>query len=348
MRHRGGGIARRLGQGLLALVLLGGQPACAETGAPDRAMVAAAGLGAGINILSDDPLWTKSGPARFRLADLARIRTRGFKTVRVNLQAFPHMDEAGRLDPDWLGTLDRVVDAALAAGLNVILDEHDFQACGAAAQACRMKLLAFWRQVAPRYRQRPDSVLFELLNEPNKALDPGTWNALLADLIAEIRKTNPARTLVVGPANWNSIGFLPQLVLPEDDRNLIVTVHYYAPLAFTHQGAPWVEPPISTTTGVTWGTPADRARIDADFAAAQDWATGHGRPLLLGEFGAYEAADMASRAAYTAAVARAAERQGWGWIYWQFDVDFRAFDPQTGSWIEPIVSALLPEPSPGR
>jgi endoglucanase len=347
-QDRGTGRSRRLGSVVLGLSLLVMPPAIAEPNASDRAAKTAARLGAGINILSDDPLWSKTGPARFKLADLVRIRRRGFRTVRVNLQAFAHMDESRILDPDWLHTLDRVVDAAQAAGLNVILDEHDYQACGLDPQACRTKLMAFWQQVATRHRQRPDTVLFELLNEPNKGLNAEAWNALLADLIAEIRQIDPGRTLIVGPAHWNSIGFLPQLLLPEGERNLIVTVHYYAPMAFTHQGAGWFAPPISTTTGVTWGTPIERAQIDTDFTAAQDWATRHRRPLLLGEFGAYEAGDLASRVAYTAAVARAAERQGWGWIYWQFDVDFRAFSPETDSWIEPIVGALLPEPQPKR
>ncbi|WCS26513.1 glycoside hydrolase family 5 protein [Methylobacterium sp. NMS14P] len=342
--YRGVGILPWLGAAVLGLSLLVTQSAVAEPGASDRAAEAAARLGAGINILSDDPLWSKTGPARFKLADLDRIRRRGFQTVRINLQAFAHMDDARILDPDWLNTLDRVVDAAQAAGLNVILDEHDYQPCGLDPPTCKPRLMAFWQQVAARYSQRPDTVLFEILNEPNKGLGAEAWNELLAELIAEIRRTNPTRTLIVGPANWNSISFLPQLMLPEVDRNLIVTIHYYAPMAFTHQGAPWIEPPISKTTGVTWGTAVERAQIDADFVTAQDWGTRHGRPLLLGEFGAYETGDMSSRVAYTAAIARAAERQGWGWIYWQFDVDFRAFSPETDSWVAPIVGALLPDP----
>ena len=46
--------------------------------------------------------------------------------------------------------------------------------------------------------------------------------------------------MVVGPPMWNGIGYLDKLELPEADRNIVVTVHYYEPFPFTHQGAPWM------------------------------------------------------------------------------------------------------------
>ena len=58
--------------------------------------------------------------------------------------------------------------------------------------------------------------------------------------------------------------------------------------------------------------------------------------MLLGEFGAYDKADMDSRARYTAAVARAAERLGWSWAYWQFDSDFVVYDIGKDAWVEPL------------
>ena len=80
-----------------------------------------------------------------------------------------------------------------------------------------------------------------------------------------------------------------------------------------------------------------------DFALAQRWARAQDRPILLGEFGAYDKGDMASRAAYTAAAAREAEALGWAWTYWQFDGDFIVFDMKTDSWVKPIYDALIPK-----
>ena len=207
--------------------------------------------------------------------------------MRVVLSAFRHMDSDFTLDPQWLATLDWVIANARANHLNVVLDEHDYDYCGRDVAGCRGRLMAFWRQAAARYKDQPDDVMFEILNEPNQALTPGIWNAYLAEALAIIRKTNPARTVIVGPAYWNSIDHLDDLVLPENDRNLIVTVHYYTPMRFTHQGASWVSETVGLS-GITWGSAADMARLKSDFASARHWADAHHRPIFLGEFGAYD------------------------------------------------------------
>jgi endoglucanase len=66
------------------------------------------------------------------------------------------------------------------------------------------------------------------------------------------------------------------------------------------------------------------------------------RPILLGEFGAYDKGDMESRARYTAHAARTAESLGWAWAYWQFDSDFLLWDMQKDAWVAPILKALIP------
>jgi endoglucanase len=299
-------------------------------------------LGRGVNVLGYDPLWNDPAQARFQARHYERIRQGGFATLRVNLQAFAHMDAANRLDPRWLATLDTVIRRAGAAGLMVILDEHDFIPCAANAALCRDKLLAFWTQIAARYRDAPDSVLFEILNEPDGQLTPAVWNRLLADALAVIRRDDPTRTVIVDTADAASIGQLGRLVLPDADRDIIVTVHYYEPIAFTHQGADWTVPSRAGMTGVTWGTPAERARVGRDLDTVAAWERLHDRPILLGEFGAYDKGDMASRAAWTATVARDAEARGMAWCYWQFDSNFLAFDMTRDEWVGPIHDALVP------
>jgi endoglucanase len=68
----------------------------------------------------------------------------------------------------------------------------------------------------------------------------------------------------------------------------------------------------------------------------------HNRPLTLGEFGAYEKADMDSRIKWTNYVARQAEKNGWSWSYWQFDSDFILYDLDNENWVEQIKNALIP------
>jgi endoglucanase len=252
------------------------------------------------------------------------------------------MSPAGELDRKWFERVDWVVDRASKAGLAVILDEHDFNPCSEDPAMCRTALARFWKQVAPRYSAAPASVMFELLNEPHAKLDAAAWNDLLVELLGIVRTTNPTRTVVIGPTAWNNMDALPTLRLPEGDRNILVTFHYYEPFRFTHQGASWTD--MVGVKGITWGSDADRARLAGDFAKVADWSRKSGRPILLGEFGAYDKGGTPAnlRAAYTAAVAREAEKNGFSWAYWQFDSDFVLWDMAQDRWVEPIRDALIP------
>src|SRR5437764_10101202 len=184
----------------------------------------------GVNIIGYDPLWKDFAAARFQERHFRRIHEAGLQTVRINLQAFRHMDAANRLSAAWFKTLDWAVKGALAQDLTVILDEHDFTACGNNAEACRPRLMAFWEQVADHYKDAPNRVLFEILNEPNSQVTPDIWNAWLNEALAIIRKTNPRRNVVIGPAAWNNIFFLDKMELPAADRHIVATVHYYLPM----------------------------------------------------------------------------------------------------------------------
>jgi len=323
---------------LLLAMLLAGWTLPARA-APDDVRAVAARLGRGVNVLGYDPYW-KGEPARFRFAYFRAIRRGGLATVRVNLFAFDHMGAGDALDPAWLKRLDRVIARARGAGLNVVIEEHDFDRCGTDLAFCRPKLMAFWRQIAHRYRHAPSSLIFEILNEPSRQLTAPVWNAVAAEALAIIRQENPTRAVVIGPVGWNSLHDLAGLSLPSEDRHLIVAIHYYEPMRFTHQGAAWVGQ--KDLHGVSWGSAEDRAKLDENFDAAQAWAKAHDRPLWLGEFGAYEGAGLPLRAVYDAAVARAAETRGWPWAYWQFDGDFVVFDVARGQWIAPIHDALVP------
>jgi len=299
-------------------------------------------LGRAVNVLGYDPIWRSMDRARFKAKHFKTIKDGGFNSIRVNLHPFRQMGPPPdcKLGDSWTQTLDWIITNALSDDLLVILDLHEFNAMGANPEANKEKFLAFWKQIAPKFKDAPSNVIFEILNEPSGKLTPQLWNQYLADALAIIRSTNPARTVIVGPAFWNGIDHLRELKLPEQDRNLIVTVHYYAPMDFTHQGASWAG--RADKIGVTWdGTDQQRAAIARDFKRAADWATANNRPIFLGEFGAYDKAEMASRARYTAAVARTAEQLGWSWAYWQFDSDFVVYDIARDQWVDPIHKALI-------
>jgi endoglucanase len=321
-------------------------PIFAQPFTPIDAVAQNVAIGRGVNVLGYDPVWTDPAKGRFQPRHFKVIRDAGFDTVRVVLQSFPHMDSANQLDPEWLKTLDTMVMAAVGDGLNVILDEHDWELCGKDAVGCRVKVTAFWSQIAPRYKDAPNKVMFEILNEPNSAVTPELWNALWHESLAIIRTTNPTRNVIIGPSFWNSIEHLAEMdAFPADDQHIIATFHYYHPMNFTHQGAYWVGPAIQKLSGVTWGSEADVTLLNKELDMVKAWADAHHRPMFLGEFGAYDKAAMEYRVKWDEAVARGAEARGFSWVYWQFDPDFTVYDFKKDGWVEPILHALIPPPA---
>lgn len=326
---------------LMAILLA--SPARADTSpapSPSKAHDAAVKMGPGVNILGYDGLWKGQVNAPFKISYFKRIREAGFRHVRINLHAFKYMDDRGLLDEKVLNRLDYVIYEAVRAGLIPVLDEHDFRACQADPEACAAKLEAFWTQISERFAGRYPSLIFELLNEPGGKMPQEVWNALALDLLVIVRRSNPERTVIIAALNSGDIEDLGLLELPKDDRNIILTVHYYSPMAFTHQGASWSR--HADGRNVPWGSAEDRRKVRDDFARMDQLAKAKGRPVYLGEFGVYDAARMDDRARYLSFLARQAEAYGWPWAYWQFDHDFAVFDSKSEQWVEPVLSALLP------
>jgi endoglucanase len=161
--------------------------------------------------------------------------------------------------------------------------------------------------------------------------------------LAVIRTLNPYRMTVIGAINLNSINSLPTLELPEDDHSLIATFHFYDPFQFTHQGAEWAGEEAQSWLGTKWsGTLDQRNAVTAQLDKAVRWAEAQGRPLYLGEFGAYSKADDNSRYVWTDFVARSAEKRNISWTYWEFGAGFGAYDRKVRAWRPLILRALMP------
>ena len=273
------------------------------------------------------------------------IEQGGFDSVRVPIRWSAHTEEKTpyTIDPVFFDRIDWVVDQATKRGLNVVLNIHHYEEMMEQSKVHKERFLSIWDQIARHYRNAPDSVYFELLNEPFGNLAATSWNQFANEAIQVIRTSNPRRTIILGPGNWNSISNLYDLKLPETDRNLIVTVHYYLPFQFTHQGAEWVagsEPWL----GTQWNATQDEKMvIDRDLDAALKWSKQFSRPIFVGEFGAYSKADIDSRHRWTNYMARSIEERGFSWAYWEFCAGFGVYDQEKQTWNEPILTALIPQ-----
>ncbi|MCD6289334.1 MAG: glycoside hydrolase family 5 protein [Anaerolineae bacterium] len=272
------------------------------------------------------------------------IREAGFDMVRIPIRWSAHAasGEPYTVDERFFRRVDWAIDQALGQGLKVVINVHHYDELTRDPEGQHDRFLAIWRQIAERYADDPPGLVFELLNEPHDRLTAPLWNDLLVDALQIVRESNPDRWVVIGPVRWNSVSALPGLKLPQDDRHLIVTVHYYSPFHFTHQGAEWV-PGSGAWLGTTWkGTPAERSAVERDLDKAATWARSHGCPLFLGEFGAYSKADMDSRVRWTRFVARQAEARDMSWAYWEFCAGFGIYDRGRGGWNRALLEALIP------
>jgi endoglucanase len=309
-------------------------------------------------------------------SDFTAIRKAGFDHVRLPVRFSAHAGSSApyTIDRDFFSRVDWAVGQALANELAVIVDVHHYEEMETEPDAQRTRFCALWRQIAERYARSPPSVVFELLNEPSKALAAPMWNAILADALAVVRASNPTRLVVVEGVDWASAQNLRDtLVVPEGDPNLVGSFHMYQPMLFTHQGADFMPPEYQTQGVVFPGPPATPIALAAaanDLPWVREWfgrystlpadrnpsgpatiadqldmaltfAERRRLPVYMGEFGAIDHADPASRAAWTRATRVQAERRGFGWAYWDDGGRFKAYDRATRAWVPYLKAALL-------
>jgi endoglucanase len=293
--------------------------------------------------------------------EFALMRAQGFDHVRVPIgwQHYTGPAPDFTLSQEIFGRVDFVVTNALANQLAVMINIHHFDELDHDPEGNTQKFLAIWRQIAVHYRDFPDRLAFELDNEPHENATTAVMNPIYARAIAEIRQTNPRRTIFVEPGRWGSIEELKNLVLPPDD-NLIVSVHCYDPFYFTHQGATWAgsdtkvtgirfpgppakpltpDPALKLNPWVkdwirrynalpTDKNPCSPLAFENKLKLAHAWSDYYGRPMHVGEFGCFTTADPASRARFYAAFRRACDAEHLGWAIWDWSAGFRYWDKQ--------------------
>lgn len=277
----------------------------------------------------------------------------GFQHVRIPI-CWEHSDRSMPNSPytitnNFRNRIVEVVDKALEVGLMPIINMHHHAEFMADPDGQKDRFLALWVQIADLFKDYDDNLLFEVMNEPTNALSAELWNIRFAEALAVIRQTNPTRTVLFGVAEFGGLGGVPKMVFPADDY-LILSIHYYNPFHFTHQGADWSGDEVNTWLGTKWNdTEAERNTVANEFAQAISIADLNNIPINIGEFGAYSKADMASRARWTTFLSRWFEEKGFSWTYWEFSAGFGIYNPVTKTYYQELVDALLhnlmPEPT---
>ena len=272
--------------------------------------------------------------------DFSIIKAAGFRTVRIPVRWSAHADESPPyvIDPAFLSRVHHVVDLATAAGLNVILNDHDYDALDSAPEANAPRLAGLWRQIARSFAGAPANVWFEIENEPHDKFTNVNLMAVFKPALTAIRETNPTRPVLIGGEGWSGINSLATLPMP-DDPNVAPTFHYYDPFAFTHQGANWVGP-HPPPMGRTYGSAADKVLLDQDLQKVRDYMARSGRVPILGEYGAQDdpRVPVEQRIRFYRTISTAFASIGIQSCAWGYRVGFRLRDGN--HWVPGLVDSI--------
>lgn len=246
------------------------------------------------NTLDATPNETAWGNPLTTQALIHQIKAQGFKSIRIPVT----WDTGNRLgpapsytiDPAWLDRVQQVVDWSLAEGLYVMLNVHHdsywVRDMATNHDAVLAKFNAIWSQVAPRFRDHSDKLMFESINEPDflnasDATKMSLLNELNTSFFHIVRNTgggNATRPLVLPSFNTNSsqqwLDSLKATMTALNDPNLIATVHFYGFWPFSVNIA-----------GVTTVNDAVVADINATVNNTYNTFIADGIPVVVGELG---------------------------------------------------------------
>jgi endoglucanase len=183
----------------------------------------------------------------FTAKDILFIDSAGFDHIRLPIDEEQMWDENGNRHADAFALLDQCLGWCRDAGLRVVLDLHILRSHHFNEKEKPLwtdtkeqdKFIQLWRDLSSAVEKWPNGMLaYEFMNEP-VADDAEEWNRLLSRVADSIRSWEPERVLVIGSNRWQSVNTFDQLRIPANDRNILLSFHFYEPFHLTHYQASW-------------------------------------------------------------------------------------------------------------
>ncbi len=264
------------------------------------------------------------------------VHDSGFNAIRVPVTYFNHtVSETNVIDSGWLDRVQEVVEYAYYQDMYVILCmDNDGSSKGwlrvntSNSDVVQKKYAALWTQIAERFKDHDQRVLFQGFNEITDKDDtwdyPGQedidWvnqlNQLFVDTVRATGGRNAYRTLVLSTyAGSHEQEVIDGFKLPTDsvDDRLMVAVNAYAPALFSYT----VDEETTSLTDVhEWGSESDKAELDALFDKLYNRFTSKGIPVMIGEFCTADKGNTEARAAHAAYYTAAADKRGIPCFWW--------------------------------
>jgi endoglucanase len=295
------------------------------------------------------------------------LKAKGFKTVRIPITWSGHLGPAPdyTINKQWLDRVETIVNYVLKDGMYAIINTHHdgwIRLTPAGQEAGTAEAAKVWGQIAARFKDYSDYLIFETFNEPKGAQNQysgGTpesrtvLNAYHLAAVNAIRATggNNARRIIMccTHAATPSDAAIQDLVIPNNDPRIIVSIHTYYPggLSFGNQNS--------------WGTDADKAAMRKELdREARDVSSKGGGTAVIGEWGSVSRVDLASRVAHAEYYAQQALSRGMASVWWDngggdFGILNRKSDPVSWRWptiadalVRGASSADLPTTQPSK
>ena len=303
------------------------------------------------------------GVATITAAPFNTLAGAGAKTVRIPVTWTNHMDATNTIDAAYLNEVKAVVDLALNAGLNVIINTHhdsfentlgDCANDATKAEATAALIKTLWTQVATKFQSYDERLIFEAFNEihagdnwnsgseaENALLNE--WNKIAVDAIRSTGGNNATRWIAISHYAANVDQVIANLQIPEGDNHIIVAAHCYDPYNFCLA-------PVASGTD-SWGHNANASTsvsgANEEYVISQLYKLRQayiekGIPCYLGEYGCvWQTTDNANafRKYYMEFFCRAANLAGIPMFVWDNNSKGSGneangyLDHATGAWL---------------
>ncbi len=184
------------------------------------------------------------------------VKAAGFNIIRIPVTWARHMDINDDIDPAWMDRVQEVVDYAIDENTYVIINLHHEEWNNTFADKKDQTVETMkrvWEQIAERFKDYDEHLIFEGQNEPRKKGTDLEWtggdeecwdfvNATNAAFVETVRNSggnNPKRHLMIPGYCATSDPKGPEMIqLPENDDKIIVSVHAYTPYNFALSDKP--------------------------------------------------------------------------------------------------------------
>lgn len=282
--------------------------------------------------------------------DYRTVSEWGLDHVRIPIDYNVIENEDGSVKEEGYARIENAIALAHKYGLNVVVDLHktagySFDVGEAESgffdsEKYQERFYAIWIELAKRFGKYSDYVAFELLNEVTEQRFIDTWNRVSNECIRRIREYAPDTIILVGSYWNNSAASVKDLDKPYDDK-VVYNFHCYEPLAFTHQGAPWV-PELPQDKRIPFEESGVTEELFEElFLQAINKAKAEGTDIYCGEYGVIDRARPEDALGWFKVINKVFEKYGVARAAWSYrEMDFGIADARMDGVREELLKNL--------